>query len=83
MKSQRVKNKKVRHETNFFWWRDSCSLYAVTSSVIYYSTVSTHSQKNVIYLFYTIKIPWFIEGFLVDGNRSIKINLIEMTSLLK
>ena len=29
------------------------SLHAVTSSVIYYST---HPSKNVIYLFYTIKI---------------------------
>ena len=35
-------------------WRDCCSLHAVTSSVIYYSTV--HTRKNVIYLFYTIKI---------------------------
>ena len=33
-------------------WCD-CSLHAVTSSVIYYST---HTWKNVIYLFYTIKI---------------------------
>ena len=29
------------------------TLHAVTSSVIYYST---HTQKKVIYLFYTIKI---------------------------
>ena len=34
-------------------WRDCCSLHAETSSVIYYST---HTLKNVIYLFYTIKI---------------------------
>ena len=34
-------------------WRDRCSLHAVTSSVIYYST---HTEKNAIYLFHTIKI---------------------------
>ena len=43
-------------------WCDCCSLHAVTSSVIYYST---HTRKNVIYLFYTIKIQmvyWKILG---------------------
>ena len=34
-------------------WRDYCSLHVVTSSVSYYST---HALKNVIFLFYTIKI---------------------------
>ena len=33
-------------------WRDCCSLHAVASSVIYYST---HTRKNVIYLIYTVK----------------------------
>ena len=33
--------------------RDRCSLHVVTSSEIYHST---HARKNVIYLFYTIKI---------------------------
>ena len=41
-------------------WRDCCSLHDVTSSVIYYST---HAWKNVIYLFYTLKFKWIIEGF--------------------
>ena len=52
MTSQRVKNKKgtTRDKVE---WRDCCSLHAVTSSVIYYST---HTRKNVTYLFYTIKI---------------------------
>ena len=36
-------------------WHNHCSLHAVTSSVIYYST---HAQKNVIYLFYTIKMVY-------------------------
>ena len=51
MTSQRVKNKKstTRDEVE---WRDCCSLHAVASSVIY----CTHTQKNGIYLFYTIKI---------------------------
>ena len=44
------KEEKVREKVE---WRDCCSLHAVTSSVIYYST---HTQKNVIYLFYPIKI---------------------------
>ena len=44
------KNGTTRDEVE---WRDCCSLHAVTSSVIYYST---HARKNVIYLFYTIKI---------------------------
>ena len=47
-------------------WRDCCSLHAVTSSVIYYST---HTRKNVIYLFYTIKIQMVIEGFLGHEKR--------------
>ena len=34
-------------------WRDCCSLHAVMSSVIYYST---HAQKNLLYLFYPIRI---------------------------
>ena len=34
-------------------WRDCCSLHAVTASVIYYST---HTRKNVIYLFDSMKI---------------------------
>ena len=34
-------------------WPDCCSLYAVMSSVIYYSI---HVRENVIYLFYTLKI---------------------------
>ena len=43
-------------------WRDCCSLHAVTSSVLYYST---HAWNNVTYLFYTIKIQmvYYIEGF--------------------
>ena len=45
MTSQHVKSKKVRE------WRDCCSLHAVTSSVIYYST---HTWKNVIDLFCTM-----------------------------
>ena len=52
MMSQRVKNKKSTTQDEVEW-RDCCSLHAVTSSVIYYST---HTRKNVIYLFYTIKI---------------------------
>ena len=51
MTSQCVKNKSTRRDE--VEWRDCCSLHAVTSSVIYYST---HTWKNVIYLFYTIKI---------------------------
>ena len=60
MTSHRVKEQKstTRDEVE---WRDCCSLHAVTSSVIYYSA---HTRKNVIYLFYTIKIQRFIEGFL-------------------
>ena len=50
--SQRAKNKKVRHETKSSGV-DCCSLHAVTSYLIYYST---HTRENVIYLFYTIKI---------------------------
>ena len=59
--SQRAKNKKVRHETKSSGV-DCCSLHAVTSYLIYYST---HTRKNVIYLFYTIKIQmvyWRILG---------------------
>ena len=49
-------------------WRDCCSLHTVTSSVIYYST---HTRKNVIYLFYTIKkFKWFIEGFLGHEKKT-------------
>ena len=54
----RVKNKKVRDEVE---WRD-CSLHAVTSSVVYYST---HTRKGITYLFSTIKIQmvyWRILG---------------------
>ena len=42
MTSQRVKNKKstTRDEVE---WHDCCSLHAVTSSVIYYST---HARKK-------------------------------------
>ena len=36
------------------------SLHCVTSSLVYYST---HTRKNVIYLFYTIKIQRFIKDF--------------------
>ena len=50
MMSQRVKKEKSTTRDDVEW-RDCCSLHAVTSSVIYYST-----QENVIYLFYTIKI---------------------------
>ena len=67
MTSQRVKNKKVRHEVE---WRDCCSLHAVTSSVINYST---HTRKNVSYLFYTIKIQmvyWRILGTWKKKNKS-------------
>ena len=40
---------------------------AVTSSVIYYST---HTRKNIIYLFYTIKIQMvYCEGFLGHEKR--------------
>ena len=60
MTSQRVKkSRRTREEVE---WRDCCSLHAVTSSVIYYST---HTRKNVIYFFYTIKIQmvyWRIFG---------------------
>ena len=51
-------------------WRDCCSLHAVTSSVIYYST---HTRKNVIYLFYTIQIQlayWSILGAWKKKNKS-------------
>ena len=41
-------------------WRDCCSLHAVTSSVIFYST---HTRENVIYLFYTIKIQSLLKDF--------------------
>ena len=63
MTSQRVKNKKVRDDVE---WRDCCSLHAVTSSVIYYST---HTRENVIYLLETLKIQWFIEGLLKHEKR--------------
>ena len=46
--SQRVKNKKVRHEINKVKWRD-CSLNAVTSSVIYYGT---HTEKCNLFVLY-------------------------------
>ena len=36
------------------------SLHCVTSSLVYYST---HTRKNVIYFFYTIKIQRFIKDF--------------------
>ena len=71
MKSQRVKNKKGRHEVE---WRH-CSLHAVTSSVIYYST---HIRKNVIYLFYTIQIQmvyWRIFGTWKKKNKSADVDL--------
>ena len=53
MTSQRVKNEKVRHETKSSGVTACCSLLALTSSAIYYST---HTRKNVIYLSYTINI---------------------------
>ena len=61
MTSPRVKIKKLRVE-----WRDCCSLHAVISSVIYYST---HTQENVIYLFYTIKIQMVYWRILGHGKR--------------
>ena len=64
MSSQRVKNKKVTTQDEVEW-RDCCSLHAVTFSVIYYST---HTRKNVIYLFYTIKIQILID----HGQQPIK-----------
>ena len=51
-------------------WRDCCSLHAVRSSVIYYCT---YAQKNVIYLFYTIKIRifyWRIWGAWKKKNKT-------------
>ena len=55
MTSERVKNKKVGHET-----KSSavtfCSLHALASSVYYYST---YVRKNVIYLFYTSILLFF------------------------
>ena len=58
MTSQRVKNKKYDTRRSWVVWL----LYTVTSSVIHYGT---HTWKNVIYLFYTIKFQmgyWRILG---------------------
>ena len=60
---------KERKSTTRDEWRD-CSLHAVTSSVIYYST---HTRKNVIYLFSTIKIEmvyWRTFGARKKKNKS-------------
>ena len=49
--------------------RNCCSLPAVTSSVIYYST---HTRVNVIYLFYSINIQmayWSIFGAWKKKNK--------------
>ena len=59
MTSQRAKNKKRTYEDEVEWC-DCCSLHAVTSSAIYYST---HARKNAIYLFYHHKNS---DGFLKD-----------------
>ena len=59
-------------------WRVCCSLHAVTSSVIYYST---RIRKNVIYLFYTIEIQmfywrsWEILGAWKPKNKSADVDL--------
>ena len=56
---------KIRHETNSSGF---CSLHAVTSSVIYYST---HTWENVIYLFYTIKIQMVYSARLLKDAAPI------------
>ena len=68
MASQRVKNKKVRHETK----SSGMTVVLYTLWRLLWS-ITVHTRKNVIYLFYTIKIQmvyWRILGAWKKKSKS-------------
>ena len=60
MTSQRVKNKKIRHETKL---GDMTVVQYTLWRLLWSFKVHTHAQKNVVYLFDTIKmVHWRVYG---------------------